>query len=63
MSDVCQVEGCDTWIGRPRQIMCDDCKRKLKRIRPVRCAFQDCLVMIPSIKNRRYCVKHTALHS
>ena len=62
MSDICQIEGCGTWIGRPRQKVCDECKRKLKRVPLVKCEWSDCTTQFPKGGNRKFCVDHTAMY-
>lgn len=61
MADICCIDNCGTWIGRPKQTICIDCKRKFKKVLMVRCQWEDCKMQIPEGTNRRYCGKHVAV--
>jgi hypothetical protein len=61
MAEICEVEGCETWVGRPRQRICIDCKRIFKKVRLIACQYPDCKTLIPEGRNRHYCMEYTAL--
>ena len=61
MADICQVEGCGEWLGRPNQKICADCKRKLKKAPLIKCKYPGCETLFPQGRNRSLCKQHTAL--
>jgi len=61
MADICRIEGCGAWLGRPRQTVCVDCKRKLKKVPLIKCRHEGCTTYFPKGGNRELCLAHTAL--